>query len=251
MKIIPYNMGSASAKALANSLGILQIRHEGKPLRKLDTLINWGCSKIQRDVGNAKIINKPLSVTAASNKLYTMFCFKHNEVEAPEWTESRKEALKWLAEGFDVCARHKLNGHSGEGLVVILGKKGEEFFNFDDAPLYVKYIPKKEEYRVHVFQGGIISIQRKARKLDVPDEKVNWKVRNLNGGFIYATYGVDVPDDCKQLAINAIDALGLDFGAVDIIYNQKQNKYYCLEVNTAPGLVGKTLEAYTEAFNGL
>lgn len=222
MKIIPYKMGSASAKALANSLGILQIRQEGKPLRKLDTLINWGCSKIERDVGNAVIINNPASVKKASNKLDTLFLLNADGVVVPDWTDDRKEALKWLIEGFNVVVRHKLNGHSGEGIEIVLGENDNPNFNHQlpIAPLYVKYIPKKEEYRVHAFQGGIISIQRKSRKLDVPDEKVNWKVRNLNGGFIYATDGVDVPDDCKQLAINAIDALGLDFGAVDIIYNQ-------------------------------
>lgn len=253
MKIIPYKMGSQSAKALAEALGILQIRHEGKPLRKLKTLINWGCSNIPRNVGEAAIINDMHSVRNASNKLATFRLFKEVGVDTPEWTESREEANKWLVEGFDVCARHKLNGHSGDGLEIVLGEKNNPNFahNIPAAPLYTKYVPKKEEYRVHVFRGNVIFVQRKARKKEVPDENVNWKVRNLNGGFIFTNGGVAVPDGCNQLCISAVRSLALDFGAVDVIYNEKQNKYYVLEVNTAPGLTGKTLEAYTEVFNGL
>jgi D-alanine-D-alanine ligase-like ATP-grasp enzyme len=39
----------------------------------------------------------------------------------------------------------------------------------------------------------------------------------------------------------------LDFGAVDVIYNRAQDKAYVLEVNTAPGLEGSTLDNYVEA----
>jgi D-alanine-D-alanine ligase-like ATP-grasp enzyme len=167
-------------------------------------------------------------------------------VVTPDWTESKEEASKWLGEGVSVVCRTKLNGHSGEGIVI--ASKQEEIV---DAPLYTKYILKKHEYRIHVFNGKVIFQQRKARKKDVADDKVNWKVRNLAGGFIYANQDVNAPDACKQLAIDAVAALELHFGAVDIIWNEKQDKYYVLEINTAPGLTGSTLDAYVEAFNEL
>jgi D-alanine-D-alanine ligase-like ATP-grasp enzyme len=40
----------------------------------------------------------------------------------------------------------------------------------------------------------------------------------------------------------------LDFGAVDVIWNEKEDKYYVLEVNTACGLEGTTLDKYVEQF---
>jgi glutathione synthase/RimK-type ligase-like ATP-grasp enzyme len=43
-------------------------------------------------------------------------------------------------------------------------------------------------------------------------------------------------------------ALGLDFGAVDIIQDDGGN-FYVLEVNTAPGLEGQTIKSYAEGFN--
>ena len=37
---------------------------------------------------------------------------------------------------------------------------------------------------------------------------------------------------------------GLDFGAVDVLWNERQQKAYVCEVNTAPGLEGITLDNY-------
>ena len=42
-------------------------------------------------------------------------------------------------------------------------------------------------------------------------------------------------------------AVGLKFGAVDLIWNELENKSYVLEINTAPGLTGATLEKYAQA----
>ncbi|MNJ09659.1 hypothetical protein D3C77_38070 [compost metagenome] len=115
-------------------------------------------------------------------------------------------------------------------------------------------MPKKEEYRIHVFNGEVVDVQRKARKKDVPDDQVNWKVRNLANGFIFArgeeALG-NVPQDVLDQAVKAVAALGLDFGAADVVYNDKQGKAYCLEVNTAPGLSGSTLDGYVKQLKGV
>jgi D-alanine-D-alanine ligase-like ATP-grasp enzyme len=58
---------------------------------------------------------------------------------------------------------------------------------------------------------------------------------------------VNVTQELKDIAIGSVNILGLNFGAVDVIYNEKENKYYVLEVNTAPGLSGTTLEKYVDA----
>jgi len=38
----------------------------------------------------------------------------------------------------------------------------------------------------------------------------------------------------------------LDFGAVDVVFNSKEKLAYVLEINTAPGLTGSTLDGYVE-----
>jgi glutathione synthase/RimK-type ligase-like ATP-grasp enzyme len=242
MKLYPYNQGSKSAKALAQSLGIKRIKHEGKRLQVLGGLINWGSSGFVRNIAHDGVFNSPDCVAVAVNKLQA-FKALDGHVSIPEWTESPVEASKWLAEGVTVIARTKLTGHSGEGIIIV-----EEEGEIPPAPLYVKYIPKTEEYRLHVFRDKVFFIQQKKRNKDIPDDKVNWKVRNHGNGFIYAHKDVVENRIAKICAIMSIKTLGLDFGAVDMIYNKKQDRFYVLEVNTACGLEGTTLEKYVEVF---
>lgn len=116
-----------------------------------------------------------------------------------------------------------------------------------DAPLYVKYIKKQQEYRVHVFNGSVIDVQRKMRRTDTPTEEVNWKIRNHSNGFIFGREGVELPTSATDMCVAAVQAIGLDFGAVDVIYNERSDTYYVLEVNTACGLIGTTLDKYKTA----
>lgn len=246
MKIYPYNEFSASAKALSRALGIKRIKHKGRALKLNVPVINWGASGVKRDIDAPHILNHPDNIKKAANKLQT-FKALDGHCPIPEYTTSKEEAAKWLAKGAIVVERHKLTGHSGEGIRLV-HKDDENHSLSDDAKLYVKYIAKTAEHRLHVFRDDVFFIQRKARNQNIPDDKVNWQVRNHGNGFIYAHVDVDVPDEAKQAAIMAVKQLGLDFGAVDMIYNAKRNKYYVLEVNTACGLVGETLNKYVEVF---
>ena len=243
MKIYPYSGASESAKVLANSLGIKRLKREGGAVA-VDILINWGCSAINREVVYEAIINHPAAVKKAANKLET-FRSLDGTVPLPDWTESFEEASGWLAEGYTVVARTELNGHSGQGIVL-----ADHIDQLPLAKLYTKYVNKDQEYRVHVFRGEVIFEQRKARKKDVPDDQVNWKIRNHGNGFIFAHRDVFIAPDGKEAAVQAVEKLGLDFGAVDLMLG-KNGLFYVLEVNTACGLEGTTLERYTEAFRRL
>ncbi len=242
MKIYSYNQASASAKVLAKALGVKRIKHEGGKYKAKHwhTILNWGSSRTPYDLDDATIINNSYAVASASNKL-SAFIAMEGRVSIPEWTTSHGQAVRWLAEGFTIVCRTILNGHSGKGIIL-----ASEEQHIVEAPLYVKYIPKNEEYRIHVHNGEVFFVQKKMRKLGVPDDDVNWKVRNHQNGFIYANRGVAIAQEACNNAIAAITSLGLDFGAVDIIYNEKEDKFYVLEVNTAPGISGTTLEKYVE-----
>ena len=50
-------------------------------------------------------------------------------------------------------------------------------------------------------------------------------------------------------AFNQIE--GLTFGSVDVIYNEHRDKAYVLEVNTASGLSGETVDDYVKMFGRL
>lgn len=247
MLIYPYSPASQSSKDLANAIGIKRAKHEGKAI-KTDLLINWGASSITREY-NGEILNKPQAVAKAVNKLSSFKSLK-GHCTLPDFTESLEEANKWLAEGATVVARTKLTAHSGEGIVIVDTDSGDKL---PEAKLYTRYIPKSDEYRLHVFKNKVFFVQRKARNKDIPDDKVNWKVRNHGNGFVFANKDVvfDNRNAAYDEAIQAVAALGLDFGAVDLIYNKRHGKYYVLEVNTACGLSGSTLDAYAKVFKDL
>ena len=261
MFMYSYNQYSNSAKLLSEALSdirhengrshsVRRIKHNGSRFRgnANKTVINWGSSSLPEEVMKCRVINDPVIVGKCSNKLH--FFEKVNtltDVSIPEWTTESTVARFWLNEGFKVVARTVLRGHSGEGIVIM-----EEEDDLVDAPLYTKYIPKKDEYRVHVVRNPddeiyySFDIARKAIRSDFPEGQVNHQVRNHANGFIYRRQEIDVPGCVDEVAIAVMEGLGLDFGAVDVIYNKRQDKAYVLEVNTAPGLEGSTVESYAK-----
>lgn len=239
-KVYPYKQGSAGAKALALALDGKVLKHVGSKYRPRvgDVVVNWGAANPPQ-FAPATTLNS--DVTRAQCKLASFKAFSEAGVRVPKFVETKEEAAKL---NFPVVCRTKLRGHSGDGIVI--AEKPEDLVA---APLYTQYVKKKDEYRVHVFRDRAFFIQRKARKREV--ENPNWQVRNLAGGFIFAEVDhAEVPVDVLDSAINSIAALGLDFGGVDVMWNDKEGKAYVLEVNTACGLEDRTAERYQQAFTG-
>jgi glutathione synthase/RimK-type ligase-like ATP-grasp enzyme len=242
IKVFPYKAGSRSAKALAEACGGRVLRRNGSKyrFREGDLVINWGgrdCPFKGRGVAN-----QPNTIEPVANKLTAFQTFKEANVSIPPFWTKREDIPN---DAFPIMCRTKLQAHSGEGIVV--AEKRDELVA---APLYTKYIPKKHEYRVHALRkpGGEVKsiiVQRKAKKHDA--EKVDFKVRNLANGFIYLIDD-NTPKCVLDESFKALESTGLAFGAVDVIYNEHQNKAYILEVNTAPGLEERTAAAYARAF---
>ena len=138
--------------------------------------------------------------------------------------------------------RETLFGHSGEGIQVVT-TRGEIPMGH---PLYVEGLNVKHEYRVHTV-NGFTKIQKKAR-LDT--ENPNMDVRNLAGGWTFInefTLGDRGRSELHDLSVKAIECLGLDFGAVDIVKTE-ENEWKVLEVNTAPGVTAESnIEWYSKA----
>lgn len=245
----PYNMASASAKGLAHRLGALRIRRKNSAFKGNNEkiVINWGCPENNEELDKCyRVLNKPDAVETASDKLKFFNALNGTDLPFPGFTTDYETALDWLRAGDTIVCRQVLRGHSGEGIV--LAATEDELV---EAPLYTRYIPKKSEFRIHVVGDSIVDITRKARMRHVPDANVNWKVRNLANGFTYAREDTQVSMYAKLVAKAVIRHLGLDFGAVDMIYNHRMGLYFILEVNTAPGLMGNTLEKVGDAFENL
>lgn len=251
-----YKRKSKGARALARMLGGRvvcvkvgddYVRHGiAPPVANLkrrpenDFVITWGNGDAPKWYAD---LNDPDAVRLAANKLRAFDAMKAAGVSVPEYARHIRD-VTWKG---TTVVRHKLTGHSGEGIEVC-----EDTRNLPTAPLYVQYIKKEQEFRIHVGrrngQATIIAVQRKARDRSVPNSSVNWQVRNHTNGFIFVRSDAHPDAGVLTEACNALAALELDFGAVDVIYNAKEGKAYVLEINTAPGLEGQTIEDYANFF---
>jgi len=242
VRILPYKRNSKSAKKLSQLTNWLRMKLRHTKCNPSTTfVVNWGNSRQLPRHQWPYVLNR--CTGTASNKLESLHVLEFNNVSVPPFTDFQSEAKEWLKKGERVFARTVLNGHSGKGIVNM-----KELEDFVEAPLYTKYIPKKAEYRVHLTKHGIIQIQQKRQRIG---GKVKDKyIRSWHNGYVFCVHKVDLVPGLEQLAIDALKALDLDFGAIDIIYGH-DGKLYVLEVNTAPGLDNKTAELYAESLKDL
>jgi predicted ATP-grasp superfamily ATP-dependent carboligase len=125
-----------------------------------------------------------------------------------------------------------------------LHSKGRWIYQYGDrekkkhpATHWLKWIDAKKEFRVHVIDGEVIKLQEKQ------------PIGNYIEGESYFSYPHDFKykKTLRDIAVRSVEALGLDFGAVDILWD---DSFYILEINTAPCLTRSedTLNRYVKAF---
>jgi glutathione synthase/RimK-type ligase-like ATP-grasp enzyme len=210
---------------------------------KNDLILNWGSSAYPKWLARkvkayAGVLNLPEYVGLAINKVSAFDCLKEIGVSIPGYAIRMSDIPpEWKT----VVCRALIKGSRGEGI---------EVFNngniMADYPLYVEYIKKSKEYRVHVFNGAIIDVQEKRKRVGFEGE-FNSKIRNISNGWVFCRENVEPPLKVLEEALAAVEAMSLDFGAVDIIWNKHYDRAYVLEINTAPGIEGATIDAYASA----
>jgi glutathione synthase/RimK-type ligase-like ATP-grasp enzyme len=241
--IYPYKFGSKSGKVLRDTLPAVRVRDTGRyRKRENDFVINWGNTRVP-SWGNADINNYD-AVARACDKIVALQTMKEAGVRTVEFTTNRTEVGAWLEAGDSVYSRTLTRGHAGNG--IIISNSNDEI---PDAPLYTRGIESNVEYRVHVFNGKAIDY---AKKIPLEGSELTVevsKIKSHSRGWTFAR-NVKLRPSVQEEAVKAVTALGLDFGAVDIIINPKnKNRPHVLEVNTSPGLEegGRTLDIYVEA----
>ena len=271
LRIEPYKLHSRGAKALSLSTGILRATHRQVERHgSFTTILNWGSSERRFD---CEYINNPEAVTIASDKLQSARQFERHGVPAAPFTTSRTTAEGWRTSNTPFLARCLTRGSGGRGITYYgdvgtgecdgstpdpseLGcnddrdgttERAERAGRVIRAPLYVQYIKKAVEYRVHVFDGRVIDVQEKRKRREVENDEVDYRVRNSENGWVYCRDNVHSPSAVREAAIMAVDALCLDFGAADVGWNEHSQTACVYEVNTAPGLEGTTLDYYYRA----
>lgn len=231
-----------TGKILADLLGFehygVQTR-SGDPLR---LLLRWGS---RRKMPPARAtLNSAKAIALASDKfaaierwedvgLPTVQAFRH-------WGDAQA-----AARGGVILGRTRV-GMRGQGITVYGSIDGLPRSPRLPHEWYSLYEKPTREVRIHVVGNKIVHVQGKF--LDFPDlAESNPYVRNHRGGYRYRTPRQKLLKERREIAIEAVRSLGLNFGAVDMLLFGSEKEAKLLEVNTAPACSPLTLQHYADA----
>lgn len=232
MSVIFNKKTSKSGKALQEALE--NAGYDGRP-------INWGnskswCSRLEDD-----IINTIDSVASATNK--------HKALQIMDVSKVPTAYIGSEVIEDDLPVVGRPDYHSqGRWLRYIetLEQMYKDIRVNKRHPTthYQKFISDAREFRVHIVFGHSIKISEKI----TPDFNARVKNHRFGAKCVYPE-NFTHKKTLRRIAREAVESLCLDFGAVDILY--KDDKFYVLEVNSAPCLTdanSDTLERYVNAF---
>jgi hypothetical protein len=193
-------------------------------------VFNWGVSH-NPEWENVLWYNHPNSVENSANKINMTECFLEDELPCLEPINPREVDPSTM-----VVARHLLRSHSGNGIRI---SKASEVL---PAPMYTKLENFRIEGRFFVVFASVVDYVQKKKMGKEKRElngilEVNPYVKSHKNGWVFARNDIEKPSDkAYNLALKAFNAVGLDYGAVDIAWNDPEDPVV-IEVNSAPGFV--------------
>ena len=248
--IYPFSLTCEGAVALRDYLreqgqkAILVKRDGVFEPKEGDFIIGWGYSKApvwEAKAGQAwKWINKYHNIHHAVNKLAAFDILGNTDIPIPKYTKVHQLASSWSNNGDTVLARGLISSNQGKGITIV--PPGGEL---PDAKFYSRVVPSTAEFRVYSLDGKTVDVLEKRRANGSQDPGI---VRTEANGWVFCRQNVSLPPQCAILARQALHALGLQFGGVDVLWNKNTQKATVLEVNTAPGIFGTGIKKVGDAF---
>ncbi len=205
---------------------------------KTDVVLRWGSTEFFSNLEGKIELNTLEAVTNASNKLKMMEILVGANIGAPKvlFRPFGQEQTS-LDEFKDEDGGFYVRGSNDEVRYDNAVKHGDKYVSMP--------IPnKRREYRVHVFNGEVIAIYEK-----VPNEEgiklfksfnCHFKLKDMNNCNLNTTD--------QQKCIDAVNALGLLFGGVDMVRDKDKNTFI-VEVNSAPSLNTINIDRYITKIN--
>lgn len=242
------------------------IRFGSTTTRTSDSILNFELSRVE--------INTVAAIKNSSNKLLMKQCFTEKSVITADWwtyTSTDLDSGFVVADGYSnntlidfnelpypIISKH-IYGSRGTG-----NKKhdteeslkewmeGKSLNNY----IFEKYHNYAREYRLHVDSEGCFYSCRKMIKTDTPQEN-RWYRNNDHCIWAMETNELfDRPSNWNLIeshSVNALKAVGLDVGAVDLRIQSSTDldgvsrdnpKFVVIEINSAPSFGSITEEKY-------
>jgi len=241
------NITKTTGRELANRLGIKS--GSEAPGVPIDILIRWGSSVGVGKAPRIRTINRKEAVALAADKFASLETMRKAGVVVPKVLRLNELAHNTIAEvlkkGLKLPVLARTAHHTrGRDILLCLQNRDLRRAIRWGKQFLVEYIPTDREYRVHVFGESIIRTSQKV--LMSKDEYLPY-MRNDDHNHTFRNPRQNLTNAQNTVAINAVRALGLDFGAVDLIISDDGNAYV-LEVNTGPSLIDNGLDIYEEKF---
>ena len=241
-------------KRLAASLdydlivGVKHLTQRGKRMNQRAVVFNFGHSGVTPELANCdRLVNPGWSIENAVSKIMAFHRFDRAGIPTPPWTVDPDTAQDWVDKGDTVFCR-TAKGLGGLGINICLPNS-----KIVDAELYTVYMGDTLEFRAHVFNNKVLVRQQKkkmgAEKLAKKGiRRVDPYIRVHNKGWVFAEQDIEWGMNDDMLCIEAVKALGLDFGTVDFVAHMDAPDIAVLEVNTAPGMENRnTFNKYCDA----
>ncbi len=232
------NKSCVTGKALRLALKAKRKKTDKRAKCKL--LLRWGNTESYSNLRAERELNSIASVKLATNKLEMLKALSVAEVATLQFNTDPALIAQYIDKSGNQYIRNK------RGVV----RYGNDFNPTTDS-YYSKPIPyKRREYRVHVFCGKVIGIYEKIPLVEGAENRPKL-FKSDTCRFVRCDLDVSRVDQAAQtLCIASVQALGLDFGGVDLIRDNKK-KFFVCEVNSAPGLNGLNVERWVEEINKL
>lgn len=253
---------SVTGRALARELGLTRTSHKSWdrgygtliPPHGTTHVVCWGGREPlrrkefrERNLRRRHVLNNPFEIDQYKDKLKALIKMERGGVSVPKfnWYKQRDILDRGLL-NYPLIGRTRYH-YGGSGFKFI--RNEEELQKDYQSDYWLEYIDgeDKREYRVHVFRGEILRVQRKREKEEYDHVKLHNVCRSHNNGWYFSLCDIErTHESVKREAINAVRSLGYDFGAVDVIRIPSQDKTVVLEVNSGCGLDNSGLELYAQ-----
>jgi len=197
--------------------------HRGKwliPSAKPAAYARWGCTIPFEMLPGKPELNTIDAIFKAQNKSVSRVLFKDAGVPIPE-TWLHRDQVK-----FPCIVRQERHAL---GRNFFVAKTADDLNNipFEGRYYYQEIYPNKVEYRAHVVNGRVVS------RLEKPIQAGEIRRNAAITGFDPLVVDT-LPAAVERISIDAMEALGLDFGAVDIMTSDEREPAV-LEINATPG----------------
>lgn len=255
------------------SHSILRAVNKTLPLMPFKSVIRFGSTTELEDTadrgGNRIELNTTGAIKNSSNKLLMKQCFTRNEVTTAQW-------FRYVNGEFVDQATDDVVGIGDLPYPIIsknvFGSRGRGNVKHDDEESLLAWLGGKQttkyiferfsnfsrEYRLHVSPDGCFYTCRKMLKRDTPDDAKWYRNDDHCVWIMQENDAFDRPvnwDAIVEQSVNALNAVGLDFGAVDLRIQSATNKrgqrrenpdFIVVEINSAPSFGEITTQKYIE-----